>query len=199
MDDPGYSKEHWQSHYESGELPWDLGKVSPAFVHLLEQNILLPGKLIVPGCGQGHEVIFFVGNGFEVTAVDIAPGAVDLLKNALRKQGLNAEVINQDFFKLKENYNETFDYMLEQTFFCAIHPLQRSLYVETSHRILKPGGKIFGLFYETGEAGGPPFNTTELDVREFFAPRFKILSLKKNNNSVDRRKEKEWLAILEKR
>ncbi len=199
MNEAGYSKDQWQSHYESGELPWDLGEVSPAFVHLLGKYNYPPGKLIIPGCGQGHEVLFFVGKGFEVTAVDIAPGAITLLKDSLQNRELKAELINQDFFKLEKYHEGTYDYLLEQTFFCAIHPQQRSLYVETAHRILKPKGKIFALFYETGEAGGPPFNTTELDIHEFFAPHFKILILKKNKNSIERRKEKEWLGILEKR
>ena len=88
--------------------------------------------------------------------------------------------------------------MFEQTFFSAIAPSQRLLYVETVRRILKKGGLLTALFYETGEAGGPPFNTTPADIRSYFSSNFVIEYLEKADNSIERRKGKEWLAFIRK-
>jgi SAM-dependent methyltransferase len=76
----GYLQEDWQRHYDEGDLGWDLGQVAPPFIKLFESKTILPGKTLIPGCGRGHEVIYLAENGFEVTAVDYSPGAVNHLK-----------------------------------------------------------------------------------------------------------------------
>ena len=49
MEDKGYSREDWQRHYDENDLGWDLGQVAPPFINLLESNIIIPGKTVVPG------------------------------------------------------------------------------------------------------------------------------------------------------
>lgn len=195
----GYEQADWQKHYDENDLAWDLGEVAHPFVRLWEDKRLTPGTLIIPGCGQGHEVIYFAEREFQVTGVDYSPGAVKLLGDSLNRKKLNAQVLHRDFFNLEAAHDQAYDSMLEQTFFCAIHPDQRSIYVETVSRILKPGGMLFGLFYQTGEEGGPPFNTTEADIRNHFSEVFDIERLEKCSFSSEKRKDKEWLAILRKK
>jgi len=195
----GYGQADWQKHYDENDLAWDLGEVANPFVRLWEDNVLTPGTLIIPGCGQGHEVIYFAERKFQVTALDFSPGAVELLQDSLREKNLSAKVLHRDFFELEDTHNQAYDAMLEQTFFCAIQPDQRSAYVESASRILKPGGLLFGLFYETGEEGGPPFNTTEADIRNYFSGLFDINRLEKCSFSSERRQDKEWLAVVRKK
>lgn len=195
----GYTKEDWQKHYETDDLRWDLEEVSPTFARLWESKQLVPGKTIIPGCGRGHEVIYLTERGFEVTAVDFAEGAVSLLNQALKEKGLKSEILFKDFFELSSDYDQSFDLMLEQTFFCAITPSLRSHYVDTAARLLKSGGLLVGLFYETNEEGGPPFNTTYEDVRNHFSGLFTVERLEKATHSTERRKDKEWLAFLRKK
>lgn len=195
----GYEHADWQKHYDEDDLAWDLGEVAHPFVRLWEDKVLTPGTLIVPGCGQGHEVIYFAERGFQVTGVDYSPGAVKLLCDSMNRRSLSGQVLHRDFFELEAAHDQIYDAMLEQTFFCAIHPDQRSAYVETVSRILKPGGLLFGLFYETGEEGGPPFNTTEADIQNHFAAAFDIERLEKCSFSSEKRKDKEWLAIMRKK
>ena len=76
MNETEYSQKDWESHYESNDLGWDLGQVAPPFVKLWQDKKLPLGKVLVPGCGRGHEVIFLADKGCEVTAVDFSQGAV---------------------------------------------------------------------------------------------------------------------------
>lgn len=197
--DSGYSLDDWQGHYDSGDLPWDLGEISPAIKRLWVEKKLVPGKAIVPGCGRGHEVAFLSAKGFQVTGVDYAPGAVASLQRSLAEKKLRARILHQNFFDLDPSHDGVYDLMLEQTFFCAISPAYRGLYVKTAARILKPGGLLAGLFYETGEEEGPPFNTTQADVRTHFADDFEIETLHKTPHSIARRLNKEWLGLLRKK
>ena len=201
VNDPrvGYSYDDWERHYEEKDLRWDLDEVAPPFVHLWEERDIPPCRAIVPGCGAGHEVMFLAEKGFEVTAVDYSHGAVRLLESAFEKNSFLSKVLHQDFFTLGRKYDETFELMLEHTFFCAISPDMRQDYVETANRILKPGGSLIGLFYETNKDGGPPFNTRQEDIEEYFSNAFMIESLSKTLHSAEQRQGKEWLAIFKKK
>ncbi len=195
----GYSCNDWERHYNEKDLRWDLDEVAPPFIHLWKEKKISPCSAIVPGCGAGHEVLFLAKKGFRVTAVDYTRGATDLIKENLRKKNLMGEVLQQDFFDFEEKYYESFDLMLEHAFFCAINPDKRQAYVETAGRLLKLGGLIIALFYETNEAGGPPFNTQEKDIEKYFSEKFFIESLSKTPHSAEKRQGKEWLAILKRK
>ena len=198
MDEKDYKCEDWQRHYEENDLGWDLGQVAPPFVKLWQEEKLPLGKVLVPGCGRGHEVVFMAENGFDVTAIDFSSGAVTYLKNALKKRNLEGRILHQDFFSLDESHEGVHDLVLEQTFFCAISPKQRRDYVLNVSRILKPGGILVGLFYHTDEQGGPPYNTTREDIEMHFSKKFEIQELDKTSLSAEQRKDKEWLGILKK-
>jgi SAM-dependent methyltransferase len=198
MDEKDYKCEDWQRHYEENDLGWDLGQVAPPFVKLWQEEKLPLGKVLVPGCGRGHEVVFLAENGFDVTAIDFSSGAVTYLKNALKKRNLEGRILHQDFFSLDKSHEGVYDLVLEQTFFCAISPKQRRDYVLNVSRILKPGGILVGLFYHTDEQGGPPYNTTREDIEMHFSKKFEIQELDKTSLSTEQRKDKEWLGILKK-
>ena len=195
----GYSHSDWQKHYDEDDLKWDIGEVSPAIQWLWKEHELPQGKAIVPGCGQGHEVVFLAERGLQVTGVDFAEGAVKLLRHSLATKGLQAQVLQRDFFQLEAEHDACYDLLLEQTFFCAILPEDRLKYVATADRILKPGALLAGLFYETGEEGGPPFNTTREDIVKIFSEEFAIEYLEKTPHSVEQRAEKELLVLLRKK
>ena len=190
----GYLREDWQKHYDEKDLRWDIGQVSPPFVRLWEKGLFQKGSMLIPGCGAGHEVVYFADKGVDVTAVDFTDGAVSCLKQSLDEA--EVDILKIDFFEIPARYDNHFDFMLEQTFFCAIHPDRRQDYVKTAHRVLKLGGKLVALFYETGEEGGPPYNTNPDQVQKEFASFFKIEELEKTPHSIERRQGKEWLGIL---
>lgn len=190
----GYTQKDWQKHYDDDDLRWDLGETAPPFVRWWGGRPREAWRVLVPGCGRGHEVVFLASRGYQVTAVDFAPGAIQRLARGLDAAGHGAELLNQDFFALDAGHDSRYDLLLEQTFFCAIQPENRPRYARLAHRVLKPGGRLVGLFYETGEAGGPPFNTTREDILEHFSGRFEIRVLEKTAHSAASRRGKEWFA-----
>jgi methyl halide transferase len=194
-----YKQEDWQRHYDENDLGWDLGQVAPPFIRLWQEGKLPLGKVLVPGCGRGHEVLFLAENGFEVTGVDYSAGAVRHLENALKERNLKGRILHQDFFSLDNSHESVYDLVIEQTFFCAIAPRQRQDYVQNVARILKPGGTLAGLFYHTDKEGGPPYNTTREDIETHFSDHFDIEKLEKESQSAEQRKDKEWRAVLKKK
>jgi len=156
---------NWEGRYQRGETGWDRGGASPALSRLLEH---LPAKarVLVPGCGRGHEVVELARLGFMATAVDIAPSATAHLRKQLLRHELDAKVVTGDLFDFVAKY--PFDAVYEQTCLCAMDPTQREVYVDQLYAWLQPGGMLFALFMQTGCAGGPPFHCDLLAMRELF-------------------------------
>lgn len=151
----------WQSRYESGQTAWDRGGPSPAFSRWLDRELATPGRILVPGCGRGHEVIELARRGFDVTAVDFAEAPLVELRNTLERAQVAATLLKRDMLSFEPD--APFDYVYEQTCLCAIDPENWSRYAQTLANCLRPGGTLLALFLQTDAPQGPPFHCS-IDV-----------------------------------
>lgn len=190
VDDPRF----WQKHYDEGKPPWDHGRPSPPLVALGRSGELPKGKLCVLGCGWGHDAIWFAKNGWSVTAVDFAEGAVRGAREQAGKTAARVRFLRRDLFELPKQRLARFDLVLEHTCFCAIRPERREEYVDVVRSILKGGGTFFGVFYNHGRKGGPPFTVGPREVRSLFSRHFDIDRLETATGSFENRADKELLA-----
>lgn len=156
----------WEARYQQGSTGWDRGAVNPALIQWLDEGVLQPCRILVPGCGFGYEVCELASRGYDVTAVDIAPSAVTHLKQCLQQQGLTATVLEADLFSLDLG---TFDAIYEQTCLCALPPVAWSTYTAWLHRHLQVDSLLLALFMQTGKEGGPPFHCGIENMRAIFA------------------------------
>ncbi len=163
----------WEQRYRTGDMPWEKGAPHPAIVEFL-QRVPMRGRVFVPGCGTGHDVRAIAATADEVVGLDIAPSAIAAAKNQLRIGG--EDYFLGDLFALPAEMRSAFDWVVEHTCFCAISPTMRGDYVRAVASALKPGGRLFGVFYLTpkmdpGEEG-PPFGTSIHELDKLFAPHF---------------------------
>jgi len=154
----------WESKYHNRETGWDRGSHSPALTTWLKE--LKPCRILIPGCGRGHEAIELARRDFDVTAVDIATPAIEHMQAALDKEGLTASLIHGDLFDLDL---EPFDAIYEQTCLCALQPTRWPDYEQWLYNHLKPGGQLFALFMQTNAEGGPPFHCDVTEMKTLFA------------------------------
>jgi 2-polyprenyl-3-methyl-5-hydroxy-6-metoxy-1,4-benzoquinol methylase len=196
------SPSDWNERYQRGDTPWDLSGPTPEFQRLLDEGLLPPkGKVLVPGGGRGHDAILFAERGFEVDLVDFAP---DALRAALEEASRHKAAVYaycQNFFDLPSlgYHQNSYDIVLEYTFFCAIDPAQRARYVKTVASLLKPKGWLVGLFFPlTIDKPGPPFQVSEAEVRELFGREFE-LTIEKPKKSVKPREGREFLGLFRKK
>jgi SAM-dependent methyltransferase len=155
--------------------------------------------MIVLGAGRGHDAREFARHGFKVTAVDFASHAVEEM-HRLADPTSPVEVLQKDIFELPHEWNNSFDYLLEYTCFCAIDPGRRAEYADLVKRLLKPDGLYIDLAFPLdGRAGGPPFAVKESEVMELFDKRgFKLVLREKPVESVSPRRHAEELFIFKK-
>jgi SAM-dependent methyltransferase len=189
----------WEDIYLENDTGWDLKGVTPVFDSL--SNVLIKGKVCIVGCGRGYDAIMFAEKGFDVTAVDFAPTPISELNKLAIEKSVTITTVQDDIFSLVGKYPDTFDYVIEQTCFCAIHPNRRKEYEKLVRTILKPGGKLVGLWFpldKSQEEGGPPWGTTIDEVKFTFNSGWKIEKEEFPSQSVEPRKGREKLIIFKK-
>lgn len=190
---------YWEQLYQAKDTGWDKGRAAPPIVRMLAEGFLPKGaRIAVVGAGPGHEAIEAARLGFRPLAVDFAPSSAARIRDVAQKAGVEVEVLQQDLFALPKTHAGAFDAVLEHTCFCAIDVARRAEYVDAVHALLKPGGIFFGLFYAHGKEGGPPFTTTEGEVRALFAGKFTVERLVRPADSFEARQGNELEALFRK-
>jgi SAM-dependent methyltransferase len=191
-----FTPDYWQGRYETKQTGWDLGAVSPplqTYFDLLSDKNL---KILIPGCGNAYEAEYLHHYGFRnVYLADIAAAPLEAFRK--RVPDFPAEhLLHIDFFELQDQ----FDLIIEQTFFCAIDPGLRPAYAQKCFELLKPGGKLVGLLFNTEfSLPGPPFGGSEKEYRTYFEPYFHFRTFETATNSVKPREGRELFMILERK
>jgi len=157
----------WEVLYQTQDTGWDRGEVSPALHSFINKGVFKNVKTVfIPGCGRGYEVVELARHGFEVTALDLAPSAIEQLKQKLKQAGVTANTTCLNIFDY--DAPESFDVVYEQTCLCAIPPSERENYAKAVYHWLKPSGKLLLNLMQTGDAGGPPFHCDFMDAKQLF-------------------------------
>ncbi len=175
----------WEERYQTNQTPWDIGEAAPAFVKYFDNKKNISNKKIaVLGCGRGHDA-FYLANlkegkvnepRFQVHGFDFSESAVNLCNTLKEKNNLkNISFHHKDFFDLMKDgkWKNYFDFIVEHTSLCAIDPSRRKEYADLVRYFLKLDGKLVGLFFiRPKELGGPPFGSTEEEIRELLKSGF---------------------------
>jgi SAM-dependent methyltransferase len=170
--DPDY----WDQRYRKGDSPWDKGSPAPALREIL-QYYPWKGRVLVPGCGTGHDVRFLASAELEAVGIDFSGEAI---RRAISlTSGPGALFYQLDLFCLPDSWNGTFDFVWEHTCLCALDPEDREKYARAVSRVLKPGGSLVGVFFLVGAPDPPPYGFSSEELDKLFGPYFSL--------------EKEWL------
>lgn len=178
------NKNFWDLRYQNNETGWDIGYISTPLKKYIDQLTDKNIKILIPGGGNSYEAEYLHNLDFKnVFVVDISPTALTNLKNRVPDFPKN-HLINIDFFKL----NNSFDLILEQTFFCALTPKLRDNYVLKMNQLLRPNGKLVGLLFNIPlNKDRPPFGGTKKEYLSYFKTYFKIEIMELSYNSISER------------
>lgn len=185
----------WQGRYLEGSTGWDAGGPTTPFVEYINQLENKELKILIPGAGNAYEAEYLFDQGFKnVHVVDLAEAPLTNLKK--RVPAFPSEhLIQGDFFEV----TDTYDLILEQTFFCAIDPKLRAQYVVKMKELLNPGGQLVGVLWSVPmNADHPPFGGAVEEYQSLFDAHFNIKVLAPCYNSIQPRAEREVFIRLRK-
>ncbi|KXO01279.1 SAM-dependent methlyltransferase [Aequorivita aquimaris] len=191
-----YYEAFWNHKYLSGETGWDIGQVSTPIKEYIDQLSDKNLKILIPGGGNSYEAEYLFENGFNnVFVVDIS--SIPLKNLTERLPSFPKEnLLHADFFELED----TFDLILEQTFFCALDPSLREAYTDKMHQLLKPDGKLVGLLFNIPlNDDKPPFGGNKDEYEKLFSEKFKIEKMETAYNSIPPRAGNELFFKLRKK
>lgn len=148
-------REYWNEYYKERAkdalVPSDFAK------HIAE--ILKPDSQVLElGCGNGRDSLFFLRQGFRVTAVDASDFAIGLLKEEVADR---ARFVCGDFVECGEIYGDKYDCIYSRFTLHAITKEQEDRLLGNVFRALRSGGffcieartvhdDIYGLGEEVG-------------------------------------------------
>ena len=168
--DDSRQPDFWNERYLTGKTPWDFKGVPSNLLSFLSTSNC-QGSVLIPGCGTGYEVKVFYETGWQVTAIDFSPPAVEQAKSFLGELG--EKVILDDFFTFDFGANQ-FDIIYERTFLCSLPPTRWPDYARRMAELLLPEGRLVGIFLYGDEPEPPPYPLTEQKTYELFGPYFTI-------------------------
>ncbi|MDG1702039.1 MAG: methyltransferase domain-containing protein [Opitutae bacterium] len=166
----------WDKAYQEGVTPWDKGCASPPLAQWLQKH-RLSGEGLVLGCGLGHDVRLLASCCDQVTGMDISQTAINKARKMNRLNNVSYKVA--DFFNLEDFFTQSFDWIVEHTFFCAINPSMRQSYVENLIKVLKPNGYFLSVFFLkdgcNSNSEGPPYKINKEAVEGYFGSHFEVI------------------------
>ncbi len=188
------SEEYWNNRYAENNSGWDIGKVSTPIKEYIDQITNKEFTVLIPGAGNGYEAEFLFRSGFKnIHVLDFAEIPLLNLKKRI-PDFPDKQLIKQDFFSHKGQY----DLIIEQTFFCAIHPGLRKGYVTHVKSLLKPNAKLVGLlFNDTLNNEPPPFGGSKEEYELLFSELFDIKVMEACYNSIKPRQGRELFVIMQ--
>ena len=197
---------NWDQRYLEGSDRWELGRPAPpleAFLRTDSRAPQPPGRVLVPGCGRGHEAALLADLGYEVIGLDFSSEAIQRAqalhgsdRAALR--WLQADLFDGGALAAAGVTTGSLQGVLEHTCFCAIDPAQRGAYLDTTWRLLAPGGWLLGLFWCHRRPDGPPWGSdSALLAQQLAAAGFRQQLWEPAQGSAPER-DNEWLGLWRK-
>jgi SAM-dependent methyltransferase len=174
-------KSFWNSRYLDQNTGWDLGMPSPPLITYVEGQVHRDSRILIPGAGNAWEAEYLYRAGWKnIHVVDLSPKALQNLRSRC-PEFPEDQLIEADFFAL----NESFDLILEQTFFCALDPALRPDYVQRMHKLLKTDGALVGVLFKIPLYDDhPPFGGDIEEYESLFRGRFTFEIWEECRNSV---------------
>ncbi|WP_314243699.1 methyltransferase domain-containing protein [Empedobacter tilapiae] len=185
----------WNNKYINNETGWDLKAPSTPLKEYIDQLENKNIRILIPGCGNAYEAEYLLKQGFiNITLIDISEVIVEKIKEKF-KNNPHIQVLHQDFFDLEGQY----DLILEQTFFCALHPELRQKYSIKMNELLAENGKLVGILFNR-EFGNntPPFGGDKTEYETYFNDYFDFKVMENCYNSITPRKGTELFINLKK-
>jgi SAM-dependent methyltransferase len=182
------NESYWTDRYKSNQLGWDIGYPSPAITEFMEGIKDKNAKILIPGCGNAYEASYLWKKGFKnVYLLDFSSIPLDKFSKE-NPDFPKSQLLNLNFFDAEGKY----DYILEQTFFCALNPNLRENYAHKMVELLKPEGQLIGLLFNIPLfEDHPPFGGNQDDYQKLFTQYFEIIKMETAYNSIPERKGSE--------
>jgi 2-polyprenyl-3-methyl-5-hydroxy-6-metoxy-1,4-benzoquinol methylase len=176
------------------KIPWALLQPNPYLQKWLRQNDVKVSsqKAVVVGCGLGDDAEALQKQGYEVTAFDISPTAINWCRQRFPDSSVNYQTA--DVFNLLSHWRQAFDLVWECRTIQALPVNVREKVISSIVSLLKPDGTLLMVtnIRDTEEVSeSPPWPLSEAELNYFTT-----LGLKEKNRSSSLSTNVLWLELI---
>jgi len=160
--------DRWDRKYSKGRwAPWnnDL-PAAPVLQEAIKNKAIKPCRTIVLGCGSGSNAIYLAKNGFDVTAIDVAPTALGIAMADAKKAGVKVRWVLADVLKLPES--KAYDLIFDRGCYHNVRYVDAAGFVASLKQLTLPGSRCFVLSCNKDKAPGIREKTMRDDFSELF-------------------------------
>ena len=166
MEDTDFFEQFYQRAERSADaVPWASLSPSPVLAEWLARSERRPGAAVVVACGLGDDAEALAEKGWNVTAFDIAPTAIDWARE--RFPDSQVEYVVADLLDLPSQWSQAFSLVVEVFTIQSIAPPLRPGVVEAIADLVAPSGTLLlsaiGADKVPG-ASGPPWPLARSDL-----------------------------------
>ncbi|MFH5232082.1 class I SAM-dependent methyltransferase [Antrihabitans spumae] len=172
QDDPTgwFERLYAEASTGSAVVPWDRGGPNPLLVDWAAERQVVGScrRALVVGCGPGYDAEYFSTLGFETTAFDISPTAIELVQERFPDSAV--EYRSADLLDPPAEWDANFDLVVESFTVQSMPVSVRGTAIEQLRRLVAVGGELLvvaGIRGEGEEVDGPPWPLTETEIRSF--------------------------------
>ncbi|MEA1952579.1 MAG: class I SAM-dependent methyltransferase, partial [Planctomycetota bacterium] len=131
-------------------------------VKLLDEGTIPVGRVLELGCGTGADSVYLAKNGFEVTAIDSSPTALERARRRGRLENAPVHFILEDVYEFAKQA-EPFDLIFDAGFYHFARRNDLDQLLDLLWRVTQPGSYYVTLAGHADDKseGGPPRVTEE--------------------------------------
>jgi SAM-dependent methyltransferase len=170
----------WNQRYAEGDIPWNTNRPSTELTRVLAETDLPRGRALEIGCGTGDDAIFLAQQGFEVTAFDLSPLAIQQAKEKAAKAEVFVEFLVADIRDLPD-LGEPFPFVFDRGVYHVVRQERLDAFLSMLDRYAQAHGHYLMLAGNSNEAnppkGGPPRVAAEEICREL-DPLMRLIQLR---------------------
>lgn len=164
----------WNQNYAEKMTPWDSGLPDKELRRAIDELQLAPCRVLELGCGTGTNSVYLAERGFDVTAVDFAPLAIERGRQKATERGVSITWICHDLCNF-DPPAAPYDFLFDRGCYHCARRIDLPGYLRTLERATAAGSRYLVL---TGNANekmepGPP-TLHEHEIRDELGTLFEV-------------------------
>lgn len=177
----------WDNDYKTNPaLPWDIGTPAPELIAVAPTLELPTKKVLEIGCGTGTNAIWMAQQGYDVTATEVAPTALELAKKKADAAQVSVDFKLSDICEELAVAKESAGFVFDRGVFHTMPEEKRLTFAENVARSLMKGGYWFCLAGSADEkviTEGPP-KLSATTIITSIEPFFELYKLERTSFTI---------------
>ena len=161
--------------YALGFTPWDGHPQSATLRNLIEgPDAVPPGSVLDVGCGTGDSSMYLAQHGWQVTAVDFTPKALDKARAKARTAGAAVDFVHADVTHLRQGgISGPFQLIVDNGCFHGMSDGDRDRYVQEITAAAAPNARLFMVAFKPSGRFGPA-GVAQAEIERRFTPAWEL-------------------------